>query len=68
MASNSALRRETKQFSDESDYEEEEEEEEEDIDLEWMERDARDAVKEYTRSLSKELTIGIYSFLLFPQK
>ncbi|KAF3338049.1 GTPase Der [Carex littledalei] len=57
LASNSALRRETKQFSDESDYEEEEEEEE-DIDLEWMERDARDAVKEYTRSLSKELTIA----------
>lgn len=59
LSSNAALRRETERFSDESDYEEEEEEEEEDIDLEWMERDAKDAVREYTRSLSRELTIGI---------
>jgi hypothetical protein len=59
LSSSAALRRETEKFSDESDYEEEEDEEEEDTDLEWMERDAKDAVREYTRSLSRELTIGI---------
>ncbi|KAJ4761993.1 GTPase Der [Rhynchospora pubera] len=59
LKSNKALRREVEQFSDGSDYDEEEEEEEdeEEIDLEWMERDARDAVREYTRFLSRELTI-----------
>lgn len=54
LAANAVLRRQTEQFSEESDSGEDEEE----IDLEWMERDARVAVREYSRSLSRELTIG----------
>ncbi|KAJ3675264.1 hypothetical protein LUZ60_004306 [Juncus effusus] len=63
LVSNAVVRKESQPLVEETETESDYEEGEEGVDLEWMEKDAREAVREYSRSLSRELAIDDDSYV-----